>query len=76
MLFRSKNLSVACASIISRYIFLKEQKALEEKLGTPIPKGAGSTVDSAGREIVKKHGKTILNEISKISFKNTDRILS
>lgn len=71
-----KNLSVACASIISRYIFLKEQKALEEKLGTSIPKGAGAKVDEAGKELIKKHGNTILNEISKISFKNTERILN
>ena len=26
-----KNLSVACASIISRYVFLNEKKKLEEK---------------------------------------------
>ncbi len=70
-----KNLSVACASIISRYIFLIEQKKLEEKLKTSIPKGAGVKVDEVGRELVKKHGKEILNEISKISFKNTERIL-
>lgn len=70
-----KNLSVACASIISRYIFLKEQKALEEKLGCPIPKGAGVKVDESGRELVKIHGTKILDEISKISFKNTERIL-
>ncbi len=70
-----KNLSVACSSIISRYIFLSEQKKLEEKLGCPIPKGAGTKVDEAGIELVKKHGKNILNEISKISFKNTERIL-
>ena len=71
-----KNLSVACASIISRYIFLNEQKKLEEKLGQPIPKGAGVKVDEVGLELVKKHGKEILNEISKISFKNTDRIIN
>lgn len=70
-----KNLSVACASIISRYIFLKEQKKLEESLGFAIPKGAGVKVDEAGRDLVKKHGKDILKSISKISFKNTDRIL-
>lgn len=70
-----KNLSVACASIISRYIFLKEQKKLEEKLGMLVPKGAGTKVDEGGIELVKKHGNNILNEISKISFKNTERIL-
>ena len=70
-----KNLSVACASIISRYVFLNEKKKLEEKLGLEIPLGAGVKVDEVGKEIVKKHGKDILKEIAKISFKNTERIL-
>ena len=71
-----KNLSVACASIISRYIFLKEQEKLEKSLGILIPKGAGIKVDEAGKELVKSKGKNVLNEISKISFKNTNRILN
>lgn len=71
-----KNLSVACASIISRYIFLKEQEKLEKSLGILIPKGAGIKVDEIGKELVKSKGKDVLNEISKISFKNTNRILN
>lgn len=71
-----KNLSVACASIISRYIFLKEQEKLEKSLGILIPKGAGIKADEAGKELVKSKGKDVLNEISKISFKNTNRILN
>lgn len=71
-----KNLSVACASIISRYIFLKEQEKLEKSLGILIPKGAGIKVDETGKELVKSKGKDVLNEISKISFKNTNRILN
>lgn len=71
-----KNLSVACASIISRYIFLKEQEKLEKSLGMSIPKGAGIKVDKIGKELVKSKGKDLLNDISKISFKNTNRILN
>lgn len=71
-----KNLSVACASIISRYIFLQEQEKLEKKLDITIPKGAGIEVDKTGKELVKLKGENILNEISKVSFKNTNRILS
>lgn len=71
-----KNLSVACASIISRYIFLKEQEKLEKSLGILIPKGAGIKVDEIGKELVKSKGKDLLNDISKISFKNTNRILN
>ena len=71
-----KNLSVAASSIISRYIFLKEKEKLEQKLGTSVPKGAGIKVDEFGSMLVKKYGKEILEDISKISFKNTDRIIS
>lgn len=71
-----KNLSVAASSIISRYIFLKEKEKLEQKLGTTVPKGAGIKVDEFGLMLVKKYGKEILEDISKISFKNTDRIIS
>ena len=67
-------MSVACASIISRYAFLKELKKLEEELKTSIPLGAGIEVDKKGLEIVKTYGMEKLEEIAKISFKNTEKI--
>ena len=70
-----KNLAVACASIISRYIFLKEFDKLSDSLHIPLPKGAGSNVDKVGEEVVEKYGKDKLYEVAKINFKNTDRIL-
>ena len=70
-----KNLAVASASIISRYIFLKEFDKLSDSLHIPLPKGAGSNVDSIGMEVVEKYGKEKLNEIAKLNFKNTERIL-
>lgn len=70
-----KNLSVACASIISRYIFLEELDKLNKKYKTIIPKGAGIEVDKKGKELVSIYGKEVLNEIAKITFKNTDKIL-
>lgn len=69
-----KCLSVACASIISRYIFLGEIKKMSENLGLDLPKGAGPVVDTVGAEIVKKYGFDKLKEIAKLSFKNTDKI--
>ncbi len=71
-----KCLSVACASIISRYLFLNEIKAMEDKLGAFVPKGASNIVDEFGKKIVKKYGKDILNEIAKVNFKNTEKILN
>ncbi len=70
-----KNLAVASASVISRYIFLKEFDKLSDSLNIPLPKGAGSNVDQIGMEIVEKYGKEKLNEIAKLNFKNTERIL-
>ena len=69
-----KCLSVACASIISRYIFLKEMKELSKKLGIEIPKGAGAKVDLVGKKIIKKYGEDLLRDIAKLNFKNTEKI--
>lgn len=70
-----KNLAVACASVISRYIFLKEFDKLSDSLHVPLPKGAGEQVDKIGEEIVSKYGEDKLKEIAKLNFKNTERIL-
>ena len=70
-----KNLAVACASVISRYIFLKEFDKISDTLHIPLPKGAGKDVDIIGKEIVQKFGKEKLREIAKLNFKNTERIL-
>ncbi len=70
-----KNLAVACGSIISRYLFLKEFDKLSDALHIPLPKGAGKEVDKIGEEVVEKYGKEKLTEIAKLNFKNTERIL-
>lgn len=70
-----KNLAVACGSIISRYLFLKEFDRLCDSIHIPLPKGAGKDVDKIGEEVVAKYGKEKLKEIAKFNFKNTDRIL-
>ena len=70
-----KNLAVACGSIISRYLFLKEFDKICDEIHIPLPKGAGKDVDSIGEEVVDKYGKDKLKEIAKFNFKNTDRIL-
>ena len=70
-----KNLAVACSSIISRYLFLKEFDKLSDQLHIPLPKGAGPMVDTIGEEIVQKFGEEKLKEVAKYNFKNTERIL-
>ena len=67
--------AVACGSIISRYLFLKEFDKLCNEIHIPLPKGAGKDVDTIGEEVVEKYGEEKLKEIAKFNFKNTDRIL-
>ncbi|MBR2678143.1 MAG: ribonuclease HIII [Bacilli bacterium] len=67
--------AVACASIISRYLFLQEFDKLCDSIHIPLPKGAGKDVDEIGEEVVEKYGEEKLKEIAKVNFKNTDRIL-
>lgn len=70
-----KCLSVACSSLISRYIFIKEMDKLSKKLGKIVPFGAGINADQFGMQIIKTHGNDILKSIAKFNFKNTDKIL-
>lgn len=71
-----KCLSVACASIISRYLFLKEFDKLSDSLHIPLSKGASPEVDKQGEEIVNTYGKEKLEECAKLNFMNTNRILN
>lgn len=67
-------LSVACSSIISRYIFLREIAIMSKELGREIPKGAGVAVDQFAKELVLEKGMGILNKTAKLNFKNTDKL--
>ena len=69
-------LSVACSSLISRYIFLREMHKLSKELGITLPKGANPQVDEIGKKIVATYGKEKLLSIAKLNFKNTDKILN
>lgn len=70
-----KNLAVACSSIISRYLFLKEFDKLCDEVHIPLVKGASKEVDKIGEEVVEKYGEDKLKDIAKLNFKNTERIL-
>lgn len=72
----SKHLSVAAASVISRYRFLQEMDKLSEKYKVDIPKGASPKVDSVAKKILDSYGKNELSKIVKLNFKNTEKILN
>ena len=67
-------LSVACASLISRFILIKEFEKMSKKYDMKMPKGAGNLVDEAGAKLVNKYGEDILRKIAKLNFKNTEKI--
>ena len=48
---------------------------ISKLIGETVPKGAGPLVDEFGKKIVNKYGNDKLDEVAKLSFKNTMRIL-
>lgn len=68
-------LSVACASIISRYIFLNEINKMSKELNKKVPLGAGSDVDLFAKELLANTSLENLKKYVKLNFKNTQKIL-
>lgn len=66
--------SVAIASCIARYIFLKDWERLENLYGYKLPKGAGSNVDEVAKKIYDEKGELFLSNFSKMNFKNLEKI--
>lgn len=67
------HIAVAAASIIARYAFLLEIDKISEQFGMPIQKGAGPKVDEQAARIIKKHGKEVLQAVTKWHFANTSK---
>ncbi len=67
------HLSVAAASIIARYAFIKEFDKLSEKCGLELKKGAGAQVDVVAAKLIKKHGVGALYTYTKLHFANTGK---
>lgn len=62
--------SVALASVIARYAFLKEKDRLEKKYSVQFPFGAGKQADAFALRFIKKFGKAELDNLAKGNFKN------
>ena len=69
--------AIACASIIARFRFLEKMDELSNKykLGE-IPKGASQLVDIFGQLFIKKYSFEELAKVSKMNFKNVEKILN
>jgi ribonuclease HIII len=72
----SRYASVAIASILARYAFLRHMDALSHDSGYDLKKGAGAQVDEVVRRIVQEKGAGFLSSYAKMNFKNVTRILN
>lgn len=68
--------SVAVASLIARYSFLKAMEVMSEKYALEFPKGASFSVDQFADAFVQKYGKDELAKVAKLNFVNYKKFLS
>ena len=66
--------SVALASVIARYSFLRKMQDLSDHYEMPIPFGAGEDVDRFTQAFIAKYGKDELVKIAKLNFANYKKI--
>lgn len=71
----NKNMAVATAAILARFTFLEIIDKLSDKYHEPLLKGASSEVDKQAERLIEKYGKEVLDDIAKLHFVNTERIL-
>lgn len=65
--------AVAAASLLARARFLRELRRLGESEGVKLPKGAGTPVDQAAREIYRTRGMEGLARVAKVHFRTTEK---
>lgn len=70
------NLAVAAASILARFEFVSQLHQLSDEYEIELPKGAANHIIDVGQEFVKKHSQKELNQVAKLHFKTTDKILN
>lgn len=70
------SIAVATASILARAKFVQEMERLSNLVGMRLQKGASSIVDEVAAEVIKKHGRDVLDEIAKVHFANTKKAIA
>lgn len=68
------DIAVAAASVLARATFIRSIEYLSNAYGIAFPKGA-TAVEDAGRLFVAAYGAERLNEVAKVHFKTTERVL-
>ena len=66
--------AVAVASIIARSVFLEGLGRLGQRYHTQLAPGAGDKVNEIGKFLVANHGRSVLQEVAKVHFANTNKI--
>lgn len=66
--------SVALASCLARYSFLKKMEALDEAYGLHFPLGAGEDANRFLKKFIDEFGKDELYKVAKMNFKNLEEI--
>ncbi|MGE4170070.1 MAG: ribonuclease HIII [Candidatus Margulisiibacteriota bacterium] len=69
------NIAVAAASVLARGQFLLERNKLESRFGMSFPKGSSEQTIVAAKQYVEKFGTEALDQIAKLHFKQTEKIL-
>ena len=68
--------SVALASMIARYSFLKEMEVLNQKYHLTFPKGASNKVDEFAKLFVDKYSLEEIKKVCKTNFSNYQLLIS
>ena len=69
-------LAVACSSIIARYLFLENLKALSLEAGYKLPSGAGAASDQVAAKLIRQNGSESLKRYAKLHFANTKKAIN
>ncbi len=68
--------AVAAASILARDAYLAGLDQISRKFGIKAVSGSGAETDKVVRKLVQEFGADVLDEVVKIHFKNTLKVLS
>ncbi|MBD3287684.1 ribonuclease HIII [candidate division KSB1 bacterium] len=68
------NPAVAAAAILARSSFVEVLTRISQKYNIVLPKGASEQVVSSGKEFVRAHGKSKLENVAKLHFKTVNKL--
>ncbi len=67
---------VAAASVVARAEFVRLMRALSQRFGAPLQKGAGSGVKVQAQQIMERFGTRALGEFAKLHFRTAYEVVS